>query len=357
MLRYLLLLLLVQSSFAVPFPKIQGQYEVGLKHYTFKDFSRREDFKHQARNSFECNVSGSYRSIAVDVYYPASQTIGFAKSSYLPQAVAKLFGLPDDVTRMEKQSFLNATPLNEKFPLIFFSPGLGISSLFYTALLEEVASHGYIVAAFSHPFMSGNVYLSDSQCAIPMIDLPTEREELVVLLDKLISKNLGDFEFVRKKLASLFNYSKLFVMGHSGGGMSATMYCDKPFTKCDGVVNLDGGDFTGIGVEVPGAWPKKKSTSYLKIHSASFPDIDKIPGSEFGNKQYLVDVDKIDHQTFSDKAFFPGLIPGDYLAPDDSHFIIVSNVLSFLKAQNTGNPVRWPHFGDYRDELFHLKKP
>lgn len=363
MFRFLLLFLFLQNSFAqestVPFPKSFGEYEVGLKNYTFKDFSRREDFRHQARNSWECNINGAYRSIPVDIYYPAKNKEQFIQATYLPVPVAKVFGLPDQLTKMKKQSFHNANAREGKFPVVFFSPGLGISSLFYTALLEEVASHGYIVVAFSHPFMSGNVYLTDSQCVIPMLDLPTDREVIVVLLEKLISKNLGDFAFVKKKLKSLFDFNKFFVMGHSGGGMSATIYCDRPFVKCDGVINLDGGDYTGIGVEVPGAWAKKKSMPYLKLHSASFPNLDKIPAKAFGKNHFLVDIDRIDHQTFSDKAFFPGMISvgdGELLNPYDSHAIITSNILSFLKAQTSRTEVQWPIFGDYRDELFHLKK-
>lgn len=47
----------------------------------------------------------------------------------------------------------------EKYPVIIFQPGLGATTYLYTQIIEELVSHGYIVLAVNHPYISGNCYI------------------------------------------------------------------------------------------------------------------------------------------------------------------------------------------------------
>lgn len=355
------------SSFAfeVPFPALSGQLAVTSQTIVLKDYSRTDVISKYGDKSSDCRANATYRRIPLTIYAPTI-THDNRQNKYLPEVLTQFMGLPADMASIEKRSFeLNEfTVLEKPRGVIFFSPGLGISSLFYTALLEEVASHGYLIFAFSHPYMSGNVYDSAKNCVVPMIDLPIERVPLVNLLGEMIEENIKDFSFVRSFLGRYkIDMNKFFMMGHSGGGMSATYYCDKFDRDCTGVINLDGGDINGIGIEVDGAWPTSKELSFLKIHSASFPNLDRIQDSDFGEDQYLIDIKRIDHQTFSDKAFFPGMVGhegDDLLAPFLSQQLINEHVLSYLEARSfsSDRPINWPSFESEINKLFtnrHLK--
>ncbi|EQC44530.1 alpha/beta hydrolase family protein [Bacteriovorax sp. BSW11_IV] len=355
------------SSFAldVPFPALSGQFAVTSQTIVLKDHSRTDVMSKYGDKSPECSANENFRRIPLTIYAPTN-THDHRPNKYLPKVLTQFMGLPENMASIEKRSFeMNEfTVLEKPKAVIFFSPGLGISSLFYTALLEEVASHGYLIFAFSHPYMSGNVYDATKNCIVPMIDLPIERNPLVKLLGEMIEENIKDFSFVRNFLSKYkIDMKKFFMMGHSGGGMSATYYCDKFDSNCTGVINLDGGDINGIGIEVDGAWPVDKKLSFLKIHSASFPNLDRIQDRDFGEDQYLVDIKRIDHQTFSDKAFFPGMVGhegDDLLAPFLSQLLINEHVLSFLKARSSSKqrPIEWPSFDNEINKLFtkrHLK--
>lgn len=346
-------------AFDVPFPELSGKYDVVSKTLLLKDYTRMDVISSYGNKGSGCTAPKDYRRIPVTIYAPAIFH-SHKRNTYLPEVLVKHMGLPSEMASVTKRSFAldHETKSLEKLPVIFFSPGLGISSLFYTAFLEEVASHGYLIFAFSHPYMSGNVYEPEKNCIIPMIDLPIDRVELVSLLGEMIEENVKDFSFVRKKLEELkISTDKIFLVGHSGGGMSATYYCDRRDISCTGVVNLDGGDIDGIGIEVDGAWPTDKNLSFLKLHSASFPNLDRIKDSDFGRDQYLIDIKKIDHQTFSDKAFFPGMVghEGDeLLSPFISQKIINDHVLSYLlaRSQSLNTEIIWPVYTDDLKDLF-----
>ncbi len=50
-----------------------------------------------------------------------------------------------------------------RFPVVLFSPGSGGARTQNTAWAEELASHGYLVAALDHPYDSAAVVLTDGR--------------------------------------------------------------------------------------------------------------------------------------------------------------------------------------------------
>lgn len=343
------------------FPPLSGSYNVGKMDIVFKDSSRTEV---QAKDS-SCNFPDAWRSIPTIIYYPVEKSYSQgARALYLPEKVIRSLPVGIDVqdamVGTKQRAFANAPVAGSagKYPIILFSPGGEISSMFYAAILEDLASNGYIVAALSHPYLSGSVYLPDQDCLIGMDDVLMDPDKAVPYLNVAIPEAVKDLRYVvtvlkkmnssKGRFSNKIDFSRLFVMGHSAGGMAATMFCGNRGNGCKGGVNLDGGKITGKDVEVSGSWPKRRDLPFLKIHSGGIAMIDVIPENYFGKRQYVVNIHRISHASFEDMAFLGlGLVPpppgGTLIDPFDSHKIIMGHVLGFLSAIGAGSDkVEWP---------------
>ncbi len=353
------------AGISLAFPPLSGAYNVGKMDIVFRDTSRTEV---QAKDN-NCNFPDAWRSIPTIIYYPVEKSHSQgSRALYLPEKVIRTLPIGKDVqdamVGTQQRAFANAPLAGSagKYPVILFSPGGEISSMFYAAILEDLASNGYIVAALSHPYLSGSVYLPDQDCLIGMEDVLMDPDKAVPYLNVAIPEAVKDLRYVVAALKEInsskgrfFNkldFDKLFVMGHSAGGMTATMFCGNRGNDCKGGVNLDGGTLTGKDVEVYGSWPKRRGLPFLKIHSGGIAAIDVIPVNYFGKRQYVVNIHRISHASFEDIAFFgPGLVPpppgGTLIDPFDSHKIIMSHVLGFLGAIGAGSDkVEWPLLGE-----------
>jgi hypothetical protein len=52
-------------------------------------------------------------------------------------------------------------PCKQRFPLLLFSHGWGNPTFLYTAELEDIVSHGYIVVAVDHPYDTAYMLFPD----------------------------------------------------------------------------------------------------------------------------------------------------------------------------------------------------
>jgi pimeloyl-ACP methyl ester carboxylesterase len=105
--------------------------------------------------------------VVVFVWYPSERRSGAEKSGYVPhlEAIAAVIG--DSAMNAEFGSARSAissgavrsyaaenAPVKRTgrpFPVVVFSHGFGESSLMYSAQLEDLASHGYVVFGIEHP--------------------------------------------------------------------------------------------------------------------------------------------------------------------------------------------------------------
>src|SRR5439155_7103170 len=86
-------------------------------------------------------------------------------------SIVRAPGVFDSLSVVETHAALDAPPLagRSKLPLLLFSHGYtGLASA-YTALLEDLASHGYVVLSVVHPYESVATTLSDGSIAT-MVD-------------------------------------------------------------------------------------------------------------------------------------------------------------------------------------------
>jgi len=164
-------------------PAPHGKYGVARIGYDWLDKSRPEPFS---------RVAGAHREIMVFVWYPVDRGLRKEAAEYLPGAtiIAKSTGSEsmknfwDDAWGLVLAGKIEAdtsaaAPVakgRERFPLIVFAPGLGVPSTAYTTLIEEVVSHGYIVASIEPTYEVPAVAFPDGR-VLPYSEAATGRNQ------------------------------------------------------------------------------------------------------------------------------------------------------------------------------------
>jgi predicted dienelactone hydrolase len=234
-------------AFCAELPPPTGRYSIGSTIVHWVDESRRETGGERANG---------FREVMVQAWYPAEHGKGQA-IPYIPElqqimpyrkeldrrgfsllgaGIGQLQHLPTRALRDAPIS--DAQP---RYPLLLFSPGNGVPRWLYTSLVEEMASHGYLVAAIDHPYSVAIVALPDGRVVLQSPDGPETQFE------RLAQIRAADARFVLDRLAAApqfrdrIDVSGVGMFGHSIGGVAAVQAAadDRRFLA---VANLDGGD-------------------------------------------------------------------------------------------------------------------
>jgi pimeloyl-ACP methyl ester carboxylesterase len=194
-----------------------------------------------------------FRTIPVQLWYPTSAKDGvralYIADSKLLDFLKSNSSAPEIVEswrNLRTHAIENAPIEKGLYPLVIFSPGFGMARAYYTSWIEELASHGMIVAAVDHPFAGDACVDGRILAATPHPGGPTGQTGEMV----------ADIRFVVSALRTLPGVDKLKVaaIGHSIGGAAALDAChvDSLIVTC---VNLDGdpsfGKFASTGVGRP----------------------------------------------------------------------------------------------------------
>jgi predicted dienelactone hydrolase len=225
-------------------PKPTGRYAIGRRFFYWTDESRPETITKDPDDK---------RRIFVQLWYPAKSSSKVAADYYPGIAELK----PKDADYYQKiatHTTENPKPIRAKsgLPLLVFSPGLGATPFGYTAIIEELVSRGFVVAAINHPFDSGDFKFIDGSAirfATESWERPTSAEwtgdqrkrffderrlgwaaDVSFVLDRLINNKLA---------MKLVDAKRIGMFGHSYGGQAASIVCasDPRFKAC---ANLDG---------------------------------------------------------------------------------------------------------------------
>jgi hypothetical protein len=249
-------------------PTPSGTFGIGRIGYEWIDLSRPDP------NSTDPKA---HRDLMVYLWYPSPHGNTAEAGWYLPGAGA-MDAAPDLQPHM-RQEFEASWPLivsgkirphaiesapvantPKKFPVVLFSSGQGSTSFEYTSLIEELVSHGYVVAAVEHTYTALAVAFPNErivpfhQETIPSdlsaderfkrmmasagIGISTGASDLVFVLNRLEKMNeAGPRHFL---LSGRLDLKNVAAMGHSAGADFATRACqlDERFKAC---VSLDGG--------------------------------------------------------------------------------------------------------------------
>ncbi len=225
----------------LPIPKTAeptGPYPVGTTTLMMVDESRKEIYSGEI---------GEPRRIMVQIWYPAEPERGAEAALWLENmevmgpAIAGQLGLPTFFLGHVKYAQSHAVAdapisgLQAQYPLLLFSHGWGGFRAQNSFQMEELASHGYIVAAPDHAYGSIATVFPDGTVVMNNpAALPTGMEisdlEFLSAAQVLGQQWAGDLSFILDTLASLesnlaagqlahrLDFSRVGVLGHSTGG-------------------------------------------------------------------------------------------------------------------------------------------
>ncbi|MEA2570624.1 MAG: hypothetical protein QOI24_2625 [Acidobacteriota bacterium] len=217
--------------------------------------------------------AASQREVRVDLFYPATKPRGAKRAPYFPDVdlierwtdehfekgyLRAEFGASYPLLRTIRTHSYDRAPAAKsphRFPVVVFSHGGGINVLQYTTLIEELASHGYVVAAVEHPDDAGLVVFPGGRVVEQSgwdADAKRTAEERTAFHRERHEVDARDNAFVLDQLARIsdgtiasplrgrIDLSHAFAIGHSLGGKASVVSCatDRRWSAC---VNLDGG--------------------------------------------------------------------------------------------------------------------
>ena len=149
------------------FPQPGGPYAIGTLTYHWVDAGRPELFTADPDDR---------RELMVQIWYPARDDPAAPRAPYVPDArvmapLARLLRLPDFTFGHLKYVTTHAIPAaavsdaQPAYPVLIFAHGRGGYRQHNTAQVEELVSHGYIVAAIDHPYVAAGVVFPDGRLA------------------------------------------------------------------------------------------------------------------------------------------------------------------------------------------------
>ena len=231
------------------FTEPTGRYAVGIAYFHMIDEERTEPFLHNLKKK---------RALMVKMYYPAKsdQTKPFDPyfhgSLQLMRALATFYQMPsfffDHFALVETRAKvgLAVSSGQRNYPVVLFSHGAGTTVEVSTSQGEDLASHGYIVAAIDHPYVSAATVFPQqiimSREATTNFDTPEPAEPITQIMAQ-------DAQFVITALSKINQTDPVFkqkldldnigVMGHSvGGAVAYNLAINDPRVKA--AINLDG---------------------------------------------------------------------------------------------------------------------
>jgi len=207
------------------------------------------------------------REIMVQIWYPAAATTGHPSAPWLSPGAVPHFeqsmGAPAGVLRWPTTHAHVGAPVDRGRsgrPVVLYSPGAGLDRTIGTVLVEELASHGYIVVTVDHTHDAGEVEFPGGR--VETLSFPSQIDDGVIaqalavreadsrfVLDQLAAINAGcnpdaDDRPLPTGLRGAFDLSRTGMFGHSLGGATAaaTMH-DDPRVKAG--IDLDGSLLSG----------------------------------------------------------------------------------------------------------------
>lgn len=246
-----------ETSESLPVPT--GTFRVGRVTLLCEDGSRIEPL----------DANAAARRMAVDIWYPAEPSeSGGRLAAYLDIASLEralridvlrnqLGGAYDAIkSRRVATHSIGQAPFASSLrvaPVLLFSPGGGMIRELYTSQMEELASHGYIVAAVTHSydgflsiFPDGTSLKYDERRwpRIPSVEgeanlnqLEWHTADVLAVLDHL--RSLNGVSSRQSPLAGHMDLSRIGVFGHSFGGIVAAHACQRD-QRIKACLNQDG---------------------------------------------------------------------------------------------------------------------
>jgi len=377
------------EAFTLPAPT--GSYHVGTTSWHVTASSRREVF----------TDGKTAREVEVVAWYPTDVRTG-TTAPYLRDSLAEVRTFAsllkpenafDALAEVKTHAILDAAPraTGAKFPILLFSHGYTAAPSGYTAVLEDLASHGYAVLSVVHPYEStaatlanGNVvamldangaFLPTTQAVfaewgpedatlaavtrtadpteqrarlrayiskMPKTDLALRRwvdDELMVMSD--VALWTGASTNARDRLTARIDLGRVGVFGHSMGGVTAAQVCAEA-RWCQAALNLDGSPQYGPMIDTK--MPQGTSKPMLMVYSARDGRMGASDAiyRNAASKYIRVDVAGTKHLDFSDMTFWGGPLRArpilGTIAPDRVTDVTRTIVREYFDQEILGRP-------------------
>lgn len=278
-----------------------GPFPVGTTSWVVTDSSRQDAF-----------APGTLRQVRVVAWYPASEVRNGRLAPYLREGAQEArsyetlqntAGALKVLQNVFGHGLIDAPPAPAtSFPLLVFSHGHRSVPSASTQLLEDLASHGYVVLSVVHPYEASAATLADGTVVTMLDERGATRPETRAVLGEWVGADamlaavmatqdearrlamvqsalaalphtnamlrrwVDDTRVVLEQLKSLppataagrvaakADLARMGVFGHGFGGIVAGQYCAEE-RRCRAGLNLDGRPQYGTPVEQPLARP------------------------------------------------------------------------------------------------------
>lgn len=216
----------------------------------------------QARPELETSAPNDKRELLVHLFYPAEPNDRAPRARYVPDA--EVMHGPWNADQIARINAIRAYSRehaalargSRRFPVVLLSAGGGMKVLTYHALLEDLASHGYVVAAIEGPYNPRAVKLPDGRVLGNLTPAergwpqPANAQEEQRFYRERVEHMARDMSFVIDQLVALDRGPGRFAgrldfargvgaVGHSRGGQAVGAVRLLEPRICGGV-NLDG---------------------------------------------------------------------------------------------------------------------
>jgi dienelactone hydrolase len=327
----------VSAQAALVLPDLTGSYKVSRTSYDLTDPNREETFTADPDDK---------REIQVTVYYPADPTADATIAPYMTPALQKVSaaqsGVPYFLFNLAPHTYDSQPVVPGRFPVLIFSPGFGAETAYYTSLLEDIASHGYVIAALWHPY-SLAVEFADGRL-VPAGDLDSQVNDANIektaavwatdakfTLDTLEKLNQDD-----PLLAGHLDMDHVGAFGHSFGGAAAAEIAHDD-TRVAAAIDMDGTLF-GVVAQTGLTKPFMVMQAGSSDHNPHAELENAHPGLSFklnGSEHTAYVTDLLTITKVYGALLPPGMVGA--IDPDQAYTLIRTYVLAFFDQQIKGD--------------------
>lgn len=250
----------------IDLPAPSGTYPVGIVERELRDPAR--DRRLMASVWYPAATAGPPAPLTD---HPAQTAAGLGAALGLPALAFQHLGH----IRLAASAGQPAAARGAPFPVLVFSHGMTGLRLQNSSMLQELASHGYVVVALEHTYAAAVTVFPDGEAA--RFDLerfgvsggPDDPGYLQAITERVFSAWVADQRFAYDTLerwaagdpllAGKLDLARIGSLGHSFGGATALEVC-RIDQRCQAAANLDGGLY-GSALSQPSPRPLLLMTS------------------------------------------------------------------------------------------------
>jgi len=322
-------LIALAVPYALPVPKIlepTGPHAIGTQTFHMVDTSRDEIYTDDPADK---------REIMMQIWYPAEPDADGETAVYLEDldvmgsVLAERLNLPSflldhiNLTKLSAKIDVDVLAEGEPFPVLLFSHGLRGMRQQNTAMVQELVSHGFVLATIDHTYGNVMTVFPDGRVEFYNPDVLSGEGEPPHTNTQLVQVWADDMGYVLDQLTAWndeangdfsgrFDLSEVGAFGHSTGGGATVQFCGQD-ERCQAGVGLDAwvvpvsDQVVAAGLDEPflflraDLWGFDDSTENHTIAETLY--------AESSETSYLATVDGANHYDFTDIPLLSPLTP------------------------------------------------